>query len=320
VGSAHIFVHADSRIVVLDANGEQSAKIDLPSDEWKPGLVLGDNVIAVYAGDRLAALAVTAGKAIWQCQFEYPIRAIHQSPSGDIFLWIIEETYVEHHGYLLRLDQDGRIIWKVPQVQKLLGLVRNHWLGVACDDGGNLYTVAFGRIGDGVSGNDRASGGLAAFSYEGVLLWACPNDEFQREVYGSATGAVFNGPYGHRCHAPDGTPLWHSRRGGRLIELPQLDISLHVDERLAEAPVLIWERENVQQVLRRTSDLEGNSYFCRSLSSLRSPPRYDLLVSVDANYRVRWSLPLPMIENCSPVLGPNQTILLACGTYVLAID
>jgi len=117
-------------------------------------------------------------------------------------------------------------------------------------------------------GDDRASGGLAVYSNRGELLWARPNAQVQREVYGLAVGAVFRG-LEDQCYAPDGRLLWQLRReGNKLIELPQLDISLQVDERFAGAPFLIQQLgKNLRQELHRTVDLGNNSYFGRLLWS-----------------------------------------------------
>jgi hypothetical protein len=191
--------------------------------------------------------------------------------------------------------------------------------GLAFDDAGALYIAVFGRMGDGVSGCDVASGGYAAYDAGGVLLWSCPHPKGHppAEVYGLAASAVFRG-FDSRCFGAEGEVLWHERDDGALTPLPELGVTIRTGERPAGAPYVIQQRaERCSEEALLARDAGGNCYF--GCVAEGAQWRYGLLVSLNGAGRVRWTMPLPMIEQCAPAIGPAGTVLVACGAMLLAI-
>ena len=85
------------------------------------------------------------------------------APDGELLVWRQRDPFATE---LARHAPDGTVRWSVRTPQG--GYLYRREL--ACDDRGTAYVSAAGRFGDGVSGDDVPSGGLAIVSSEGALV------------------------------------------------------------------------------------------------------------------------------------------------------
>ncbi|MBI4637957.1 MAG: hypothetical protein HY727_16600 [Candidatus Rokubacteria bacterium] len=87
-------------------------------------------------------------------------------------------------------------------------------------------------------------------------------------------------------------------------------MALGWDPRLSRAPRLANVVEGWLDYLECASDADGNIYFC---------PKFHA-VSLDPEFRVRWSLRFECEYLWHPVLTPDGTLLIAGGDTLFAIE
>jgi outer membrane protein assembly factor BamB len=185
---------------------------------------------------------------------------------------------------------------------------------MAVDDGGHLFALAGGRMGDGVSGDDVPTGGVAAYDPSGQNIFAIPEDgNIARGAHGLAHGVILFG-YEARAYDEGGTLLWKADR--ERDDAPAVRISglgLELLEPMSEEMPLVAKRGPGSYFqLNAAVDGDGNRYFVHD----------QRVVSIDPELDVRWSVRVPGANGWNtPAIGPDGTVLVTSDDgHLTSID
>lgn len=314
VSQEKIFTQSEEVVFVLNQEGQLQSTLRLPSKAWEVRFVMGDCLIALQE-DRLLSLSFD-GRLLWEKPVEGRLVASHLSPSGKLVLWVMpSEWSLEQSGTLYCFDEDGKLLWSAPQQVTLVGYPLGTKL--AFDDEGALYVLALGRMGDGVSGSDVATGGFAAYDTEGRLLWQREaGRSLFREVYGLASGAIFSG-LTKEAYSADGALTQTIQEAAAFT--PEEGLSLRLYDHPEHPQVLFQTGPNSSAVLSSTRDGKGIRFFTRLLWA---PPRVDCLFSLRPELSLGFRLGLSgePFRLRSPVVGPKESILIPDGGELLCIE
>ncbi len=169
-----------------------------------------------------------------------------------------------------RLAPSGEERWSVRHVRPPRGYA-NAWR-MAFDDGGRLYALAAGRVGDGVSGGDVSSGGAAIYDAEGVLVAALDDDDvIPGDVKGLARGAVLSGMK-QRIYDDSGKLLrlyGEERYRAPTRELGGLGVRV-VESPGPGADILLERGRGSYLRPNAAFDADGHAYFVHGATSYRS--------------------------------------------------
>lgn len=314
VHDERIAVVADRKLAILDADGRVQQSIPLAAEAWL-GLLAPEGPLLVD-GTRVQQRDWT-GDLLWQLDVEQRVGSVQRSIEGDIAVCTHERGYPPR-GRLVVLDRAGSLRWSFDDHAIVGAVFRAPEL--AFDDLGHLYTLVTGRLGDGVSGDDVATGGCRGFDRDGHPLWnGSLAVEHPNAIQGSDRGVVVVGM--RRVHAfdPMGAPQWQCELDeGSPCTLPSLGLELVRSCERTRLSRILARRPGGGTVLHGHYDSDDTFYFARLLWS---PPRIDLLLALDSSDRLRWQLPLRATpwELPVPVIGPRETVLLPYGDELIAI-
>lgn len=323
VGDGRIYAQAGPAIHVLDPTGAPLARL-VPELEGMRLLALVADAAVVRTARGVAAIDA-AGAIRWEHATPLELRAVGVGPEDELYLWALDTPRrLNKRSELTCLAPDGSVAWTLPHALPLSGYVLG--MELACDDEGIVYTLGRTRIGDGVSGDDLAAGGVAAYDRIGCR-WARRSLGGARldHVHGLPAGAIGRGR-GAVCYTRDGDVAWTvgDTRGDReapLIEVDGFDGGLRIEPRLAMLPERLHDPGpgRSQTGVACSFDDAGNTYFGRLLWS---PPRVDRLCSLAREQRLRWQLEVPEVAYAAgvPVIGPDATVLFARGPTLTAIE
>ncbi|HWB82209.1 MAG TPA: hypothetical protein VG755_44905 [Nannocystaceae bacterium] len=310
-----IAVVAGRELFVLDPRGAvqqrialaEHASVELLADEGP--VVVDGNV--VQQRDWNGALR-------WQVDAEQEIAAVQRSSFGELAVCTHERGYPPR-GRLLVIDHAGVMRWSSDAHATLGYVFRAPEL--AFDDAGNVYSLVTGRLGDGVSGDDKLTGGCRGFDRDGLALWQAPLAvDHPQSIQGRDDGVVVVGIRRVRSYDTSGAQQWECELDdGAVHDVPSLGIHLvRSCSRLPMARVLDRREGGGGTVLHGTLDADDVFYFARVLWS---PPRSDCLVALAADGGVRWQLPLPAADYQVPfpIIGPDETVLVAQGDALIAV-
>ena len=258
------------------------------------------------------------GAELWRVDVEQRIAAVQRSQTGELAVCTQERGHPPR-GRLVVFDRDGAVRWSFDDHGTAGYVYRTPEL--AFDDVGNLYTLVSGRLGDGVSGDDVATGGCRGFDRDGRVLWKERlAADHPQSIQGSASGVIVIGTRRVRAHDASGAPQWTCELDdGPVHHVPSLGLRLSRScSRLLLPRVLAGPEGGGGTIFAGSLDVDDVFYFARVLWS---PPRTDCLVALAADGDLRWQLALQPIEYDVPVpvIGPDETVLLTHGDELIAV-
>lgn len=317
-----IFVNVGETIRVLTSDGGDVAAF---SPESGLGLrALHGDVVLLSDEQRLVACDLR-GDVRWSfaAKTREKLAAHALGPGGELVVWTMPEQAWRSRSDLRWLDERGVEVRREPFPCTFSGLVLDSDL--VFDDAGVLYALLVSRIGDGVSGGDRADGATAAFAASGCL-WSHPvrTDDWLHTLYGAASGVLLVGD--HVAHVDrSGETLWRVKRDElERFALAGTDMDILTTGQLAELPEILRAYTfGGGQYHARSFDRAGNSYFTGPLGDQKyNDDDRQVFVSFDREHRVRWTLPSPGFEwgDTPPAIGPDTTVLVRVGSLLLAIE
>jgi hypothetical protein len=312
-------------LVVLSPRGERVREVPLEgweqelgddshSDQAAPHLVLVPGGLWL-AGRRMLERRDTRGDVLHQRLLGRGRRlAFGATPDGDLLVW---QQPASLGTELVRHAADGAIRWSVPTPQG--GYVYRREM--ACDDRGTTYLSAAARMGDGVSGDDLPTGGLAIVSPAGVLV-PVPTVSFPRWGYGDLCAA-------QAASVVIGvTPQVEIDAGGRLLRerhprgddpatVPWDGFRMRVTARsqVLDPSLLLSFYESATQMYRPTVDAAGVRYVVLERSGHYDdlPTDPAALVALDPEDRCLFRLETAKIGvsvGTTLAVGPEGTLLV----------
>lgn len=322
-----IHVGCGPEVIVLDSNGTLRDRLLLPPESVLAAVV--DEGLVAYEGRTLVCLD-ERGAVVWERTFDLAIRAVHVGPSGEVFVHTLEGRGFPVDGTVSRIGRGGAVVWTVPQAQsKVVGLAAAPQL--AFDDDGVLFATVVARLGDGVSGADMQTGGLAAYdSASGRPRFVLGPAGWISQLHGLAHGAVVTGRTTRILDASGVTQTIDDADGRReqtlVLERPSLlsilggrSLTVVRDERLADVPSLLQKNGPGSFVaLDVVLDRAGGLY-ATTFAYDAAERRY--LFALENGGALRWSLALPRGPGGTAIgLAADANLVVVHGKQVLAIE
>lgn len=295
--NAEVVLAGKAAAVVLDARGEQRARISHadggPFKRW----ALCRRTLLFTNGSEIFGTPLDSARG-WRLPAKGVVEHLHPSPDGDIVVWTRRSrSGIAIESDLTRYGDDGREVWSVPHAAPPAGYVSS-W-SLAFDDAGNLYAYARGRMGDGVSGDDIPSGGLAAYDVAGQHLFTA-GDGMVRDITAADRGVIAHG-FGVRAYDPAGKKSWEEDSDdGPIVSLREVGIELVSLPRQALRDLIVQRGPRSTFHLASSTDGSGRRAFVMN----------GYVVSLNAELAPDFMLPLAGKHHGTPVVGPASTLLV----------
>lgn len=226
----------DASLFCLDEVGNVVWTADMGEGHHVAAPMLWNGAIYAPSADgRLFAFDLATGALRWAYDTGWSPQGITSSPLMHQNLIIVANS----NGRVVALQQDGELQWELtlPTTVTYTSAVRNGLLLVGGGDG-SLYALAGDGsgvewtvpVGSAISGSpvafknhivvtysnlsgDQISGGVAAVSYEGDLLWSIPTGPGAGSAAMTPTGVVAPSSLGLSMVGSDGTLRWTADMG-----------------------------------------------------------------------------------------------------------
>jgi hypothetical protein len=290
---------SSTRAQVLDAAGSLVASFEIPGAEPAP-IVTSAGLVA-STGSELVALDLD-GATRWRTRSRGDVALMHASPDGALVVWTKgPRKGIDVPSEITRYGPDGEELWSTVHTPPARGYVYS-W-SLAFDDGGRLFALAGGRLGDGVSGDDIPTGGVSCYDPAGQLAWTISDQRnISRELRGLQRGAALVGMEA-RAYDERGATQWTTAGDATppTVRLAGLDLELFVPLVSRELPLLSRTAPGINRQINEARDGDGNRTFIHR----------EQVVCVDADLNLRWTVPVARANDWyQPVIGPDRTVLV----------
>jgi hypothetical protein len=285
---------------ILSPQGTLQREILLPHPPWSQPYLGEDTTIFASAWEVLLALSLE-GEIRWQRKLPGNIRHLRRTPAGKLLAFTKEKGFVS-------FESDGKEGGPVyPELGSWDGELR-----LAFDESGTLYVAEKNHWRSSEDDSIEEYRRIAAFDPRGQQLWLrnltapCAYDDPEytvAHIRGLADSAVFFGDRKIESYDARGRLLWEiagPHDFERTVKIAPLELFLGWDSRLLGAPRLVAVSGRCWEYLESAVDGQGNIYFFQPHA----------VVSLDAEFRLRWTVELPEVHLYDPVIGPHETFLV----------